>query len=271
MVAAPRFTDHELWRWDGQFIRNKATGLVLDIRKGKLRLIQETEICLYNAKPIGEAHNQLWGIRNGSTDSFGREQPGSVIYSVSNDDWVLDIHANSSGTDCKLILFPIQSLDNDFQRWNFVPEHDKAALEMAAFVNGSSSPLSDSHSAGNDVFPQGLSPAKRGSQSSVTLYTMEAFRECHQLVYLERNPRLSDKAIAMAAAYEAYRQWMQDRSTIDPMPPVEQICGSLQSASQKEANHIYDQCDQLSNHKETALNLARRLVVHLYEQVLTSC
>ena len=34
MVAAPQCIDQELWRWDGQFLRNKATNLVLDIRKG---------------------------------------------------------------------------------------------------------------------------------------------------------------------------------------------------------------------------------------------
>lgn len=34
MVAAPRCSDEELWRWDGQFLRNKATNLVLDIRNG---------------------------------------------------------------------------------------------------------------------------------------------------------------------------------------------------------------------------------------------
>lgn len=33
-VRPLRRIDEELWRWDGQFIRNKATGLVLDIRKG---------------------------------------------------------------------------------------------------------------------------------------------------------------------------------------------------------------------------------------------
>lgn len=34
-VYPPLQTDDELWTWAGQFIRNKATGLVLDIRKGK--------------------------------------------------------------------------------------------------------------------------------------------------------------------------------------------------------------------------------------------
>lgn len=31
--------DEELWSWDGHFIRNKATSLVLDIRKGKVKKV----------------------------------------------------------------------------------------------------------------------------------------------------------------------------------------------------------------------------------------
>lgn len=33
-VCPPERTDDELWQWDGQYLRNKATDLVLDIRKG---------------------------------------------------------------------------------------------------------------------------------------------------------------------------------------------------------------------------------------------
>lgn len=37
IVTSPALNDFELWRWEGQFLINKATGLVLDIRKGKKR------------------------------------------------------------------------------------------------------------------------------------------------------------------------------------------------------------------------------------------
>ncbi|CDH49200.1 hypothetical protein RO3G_06683 [Lichtheimia corymbifera JMRC:FSU:9682] len=269
MVAAPRCIDEELWRWDGQFLRNKATNLVLDIRKGRLRLIQETEICLYDAKPVEEAHNQLWGVREGIMDALGRQQPGNVIYSLSNDDWVLDIHSNPENGTCKLILFPFQAVDNDFQLWTFVNENDKEQLDMAPAIKNTL-PSSTIPSSEAEMYSQGLSPAKRGSQSSVTMLSLDAYRECHQMVYLERNPRLSDKAIAMAAAYETWQKWNQERMGADTMPQVDKIRSMLQSTAENEASRIFDQCDQLSNHKETALNLASRLVIQLYEQVLTS-
>ncbi|KAI8141689.1 hypothetical protein BJV82DRAFT_645302 [Fennellomyces sp. T-0311] len=290
MVAPPKRTDSELWRWDSQFLRNKANGLVLDIRKGRLRLIQETEICLYSSKPEKEAHNQLWGVRDGELDAFGRQQPGSVIYSLSNDDWVLDIHANPDGPASKLILFPYQSMDNESQQWTFIGENQSALLDEPAgsamfntfststmnptpSSSASSSPVAD-FTASAEHFAHGLSPAKRGSQSSVTLVSIEAYRECHHMVYLERNPRLSDKAIAMAAAYETWQKWNQERvSSLDnPDRPqfheVDKIRACLQSTAQSEAARIYDECDQLSNHKETAQGLASRLVIQLYEQVL---
>lgn len=35
IVTKPTYSDNELWCWDGQQLRNKSTGLVLDIRKGE--------------------------------------------------------------------------------------------------------------------------------------------------------------------------------------------------------------------------------------------
>lgn len=156
---------------------------------GRLRLIQETEICLYDAKPVEEAHNQLWGVREGIMDALGRQQPGNVIYSLSNDDWVLDIHSNPENGTCKLILFPFQAVDNDFQLWTFVNENDKEQLAMAPAIKNTL-PSSTIPSSEAEMYSQGLSPAKRGSQSSVTMLSLDAYRECHQMVYLERNPRL---------------------------------------------------------------------------------
>jgi hypothetical protein len=34
-ITKPTLDDSELWAWKGQFLVNKASGLVLDIRKGK--------------------------------------------------------------------------------------------------------------------------------------------------------------------------------------------------------------------------------------------
>jgi hypothetical protein len=34
-ITKPTLNDSELWSWKGQFLVNKASGLVLDIRKGK--------------------------------------------------------------------------------------------------------------------------------------------------------------------------------------------------------------------------------------------
>ncbi len=34
VVTKQEFTDNELWCWDDNYLRNKSTGLVLDIRKG---------------------------------------------------------------------------------------------------------------------------------------------------------------------------------------------------------------------------------------------
>jgi hypothetical protein len=34
IVTKPALNDLELWSWKGEFLSNKATGLVLDIRKG---------------------------------------------------------------------------------------------------------------------------------------------------------------------------------------------------------------------------------------------
>lgn len=35
VYPTPEYTDAELWRWDSNYLQNKKSGLVLDIRKGK--------------------------------------------------------------------------------------------------------------------------------------------------------------------------------------------------------------------------------------------
>ncbi|KAI8059856.1 hypothetical protein BC940DRAFT_313170 [Gongronella butleri] len=114
--------DHSLWTWmDTVYLQNKANALVLDIRKGRLRMMEDTEICVYSRKEGSEARAQQWGTRT-CVDDFGRKQPGEAICSLANDEWVLDMGAaDDTGYD-KLILFPTQTIDNDHQRWDFVPE-----------------------------------------------------------------------------------------------------------------------------------------------------
>ncbi|KAI8371764.1 uncharacterized protein BYT42DRAFT_581484 [Radiomyces spectabilis] len=260
-VNPPKCCDEELWRWDGQYIRNKATDFVLDIRKGRLRLIEDTEICLYHAKPQEEAQNQLWGVRETSTGCF--------IYSVCNEDWVLDIQANDQGN--KLILFPFQYVDNDNQQWMFVSVTDmeEGTHPLCTATGEITPPMSMSSSPSHDTMQALSPPVKRGSQSSLHSVSLTSFKESHQIVYLERNPRLSDKTIAMAAAYQAWKSWKSDQvSSTEPILPesLGSIRGQLQNRAQTEAEAIFQQCDQLNNHKETASALAGRLVIQLLEQ-----
>lgn len=163
---------------------------------GKLRLIADTEICLYYKKPLQEAHNQLWAVRPaaGTGESITIEHPlhqniaGIVIYSVCNRDWALDICCPEDSTKerQKLILFPHQGSSQN-QIWYFLPENDvntnqytvpeepslvfdDSSLESSMideynFDQGSSASSISCESIG---FAHGLSPAKRSSQTSLT-------------------------------------------------------------------------------------------------------
>ena len=70
--------------------------------------------------------------------------------------------------------------------------HFGQSSSSGASLSRTLSQTSTSSSISDEVFPvYGLTPAKRGSQSSVTAgLTLNNFKECHQLVYLERNPHL---------------------------------------------------------------------------------
>ncbi|KAI7862318.1 hypothetical protein BDF14DRAFT_1857213 [Spinellus fusiger] len=274
-VCQPKQIDEELWQWDGRFIVNKAT----DIKTytdliGRLRLIEDTEVCLYTKKAVDEAHNQMWGVKEDEVDLFGRKQEGTFIYSHCNDDWVLDIQPNADGAT-KLILLPLQSIDNDNQRWSFIPhnesEHPLSPPSLLFSTSASSVtpcnslPSTPVFELSLNEYANALSPCKRGSQSSVTSISLEFYKECHQMVYLEGNPRLSDKAIAMAAAYQTWQHWRHEHLvTSQPIAP-DYARSQLQLLVQEEASIVYAKCDQLSNHKETALSLASRLVLQLYD------
>ncbi|KAI8083833.1 hypothetical protein BDF21DRAFT_492727 [Thamnidium elegans] len=191
VVVKPQYTDNELWCWDNHHLKNKSTGLVLDIRKGRLRLIKDTEICLYYKKPQSEAHNQLWATR---AITIVSEHPlhketqsstGLIVYSLSNRDWVLDAVSpedNLTEDLQKLVLFPHQEVSKS-QTWDLIYQVDmKMNQEPSLIFEESSinSSIIDDISASGQVspvstisfdsmeFPHGLSPSKRNSQTSLT-------------------------------------------------------------------------------------------------------
>lgn len=213
VVVKPQYTDNELWCWDNHHLKNKFTGLVLDIRKGKnkpyycislnnnklkkkncigrLRLIEDTEICLYYKKPQPEAHNQLWATRAITTVS---EHPlyketqastGLVVYSLSNRDWVLDAitpEDNLTEDLQKLVLIPYQEVTKS-QIWNLIYQVDMNVNQEPSLIfedSSINSSIIDDGSTSGQVspvsiiscdsmeFPHGLSPSKRNSQTSLT-------------------------------------------------------------------------------------------------------
>lgn len=207
IVTTPKHTDSELWCWDDQRLKNKRTGLVLDIRKGnsssfsniylltifkgKLRLIEDTEICLYHKKPES-AQNQLWATKLVETAPFEqhplskKEHHGSavMIYSACNSDWVLDVSMDGQ----KLVLFPLHHDGDEAQKqkWSIIYENDmqnsshnstNEVLESNTSVlgddyvyyhNGSISSVStDSNNSSTMDFAYGLTPSKRSSATSI--------------------------------------------------------------------------------------------------------
>lgn len=140
-----------------------------------------------------EAHNQLWSVREDIADSFGRPLSGSYIYSLCSNEWVLDAQPWKNGMQ-KLVLFPLQPIDNDNQRWIFVPEGQlnlNITIQEAMSLNNaimtppgsvSSSPIY------HDDFPRGLSPAKRGSHSNS--FSMETCKDYHHRVYTTQEPNI---------------------------------------------------------------------------------
>ncbi|KAI9483177.1 MAG: hypothetical protein EXX96DRAFT_557167 [Benjaminiella poitrasii] len=287
LVTPPTLSDHELWCWDGQFLRNKATNYVLDIRKGRLRLIEDTEICLYTPKPLKEAHNQLWSVREASVDIYGRPLPGFYIYSLCSNEWVLDVQQSSESDHQKLVLFPLQPMDTDNQRWLFVPEGQldlnipikdvlfsarKNSTSSSSLVNdgthiltppASISPSPSFPTPNSEYeYPQGLTPAKRGSHSSV--FSMDALI-CFY----------SDKGLAMATAYHIFQKWKLDQISQDSMTdfPLStstsfEVRSRLQTLAQDEVHktlssqkHLYS-----NNNAENASTLSSRLITQLYDQ-----
>ncbi|KAI8089604.1 uncharacterized protein BX664DRAFT_386065 [Halteromyces radiatus] len=300
-------SDYALWTWDGSFLRNKASQLVLDIRKGRLRMMEDTEICLFTMKSPEDAHNQLWGCKD-VVDDLGRKQQGSFIYSLRNEEWVLDIGQidEKYNNYNKLILFPSQTIDNENQRWILEPvttslsstttkPQDISSLRPSSTgvseINTTSTTHQDAQSyhefsfsssrssssvdlAGMD-FPYGLMPAKRGSQSSVLASSLSTFKENHQLAYIQRASNLNDKSIAMAVAYETWQTWKKDQldQTINTDLPLKErqdkLRVSLQSLARTEATRLLNDTNTNINstHQQSVLTLTNRYIIQLYEQL----
>ncbi|KAI8363819.1 hypothetical protein EDC96DRAFT_608792 [Choanephora cucurbitarum] len=189
VVVNPRMTDDELWCWNGSYLMNKSTNLVLDIHKGRIRFSEDTEICLNQMNPSGESDNQQWFSNvdyKPARRLFGKivraKVPmGSLIYSATNHDWVLETCPKTR----KVILFPVHNdHSRQQQRWEFIPEkempllHQEQEIEEPSLLSETDSTDSSisyysptsSISQASSEFTFGLTPArKRGSsQSSIS-------------------------------------------------------------------------------------------------------
>lgn len=207
-VTEPKYTDDELWCWDEHRLKSKSTNLVLDIRKGKLRLIEDTDICLYHKKPDEEAQNQLWAIRQNNEGRTPTEHPltcqkplGGIIYSMCSSDWVLDVGSDGN----KLILFPYHGYyeESITQYWALVPEKDMNSIRLLPLQDdstemvtedytcyhhdGSLSSVSSDSNSTNYEFAHGLRPAKRSSGLSLSTLAKEANHEYHQFQHYSLN------------------------------------------------------------------------------------
>ncbi|CAM0141441.1 hypothetical protein VKS41_003850 [Umbelopsis sp. WA50703] len=263
VYPTPEFTDAEYWRWHGNYLENKKSGLVLDIRKGRLRLIEDTEICLFPAKSVDDAGNQQWGIKS-SRDEYGRATPGVFIYTLSNEEWVLDldIHGVGSAKGAKLVLYPTKDFDNNNQLWEFKPTHMiQGTPEASPTVNTET----------ND--DDNMAETRRRSQSSVNSQTaetaLETLKECHHKAYLENDPHLSNRTIGMAAAYYAVMQWKLSAGKLNPSL-FEKSNGNelqwLQEYAAKEASVLFEKSDTLSSDRSTATKMAVSIATQLYGQ-----
>ncbi|KAI9019444.1 hypothetical protein CLU79DRAFT_720420 [Phycomyces nitens] len=292
-VQPPKYNDNELWGWNGKMLVNKSNGMVLSIRKGRLRLIEDTEVCLYPAKPVDQLSQQEWAVQQDETDLFGKRLEGCLLYSVHSNDWVFDIQTHSMDGDTKLILFPYKTIDNDTQRWELVSPTDilqygSSANNQSNSISGFGSPtlgdLSPSTSSsssqimsqelnGSMEFACGLSPSKRGSQSSATGLPLEIYRENHQTVYSSGQVLPSDKILAMAAAYQTWLDWSQDKHQANSAELQNQRArhektrARLQSMARTEVIKLMNGTKPATAHRDNTISLTNRFITQLYEQM----
>ncbi|ORX54389.1 hypothetical protein DM01DRAFT_1335535 [Hesseltinella vesiculosa] len=244
-----RQVDAELWAWDGPFIRNKATDLVLDVRKGRLRLIEDTEICLYPAKNLDQAQNQQWTT------------VGHCIHAVAFKDWVL------MQVDDKLVLYPHEPslFDPDHANtWQWVPEQEWSSATYTTPVTMPA--LSSSADTLDSDFPKGLTPAKRGSQGSVhTVHSLDHFKDFHDRLFIEHDAHLSDKAMSMAIAYHTW-----SNTTLQPIQENEsEGRDQLLEHAQQQVKSMLTQ-DQHHHKEDTVLHLTTKYIHQLCDNKICS-
>jgi hypothetical protein len=152
-------------------------------------LIEDTEICLYHAKPQENALNQQWAVRTAMNER-NKEPAGHFIYSLSNEEWVidLDIHAVGSVEGAKLVLYPAKTFDSVNQQWEFID------IDAETDVNSQGVTSRRSSLQYREIVDNIVSESRRCSQSSTGSHSsdmsMEALKECHNRAYLENDPHL---------------------------------------------------------------------------------
>ncbi|KAL0081553.1 carbohydrate-binding module family 13 protein [Phycomyces blakesleeanus] len=314
-VEPPKYDDSELWCWKDRMLVNKSNGMVMSIRKGRLRLIEDTEICLYPKKSDEYISQQQWGVQHDDCP-FGKRLEGCLLYSFHSNDWVFDIQTHVVNGDTKLILFPYKTIDNDTQRWELVSPADilQYSRPSSGSLSSSFSPVSLSSPTGfqsnsvsafgsptiGDLSPStsssssqimsqelngsmefacGLSPSKRGSQSSATGLPLETYRENHQAVYHGNGVPSSDKILAMAAAYQTWLDWSQDKQSQSSPTELqnqrarhEKTRARLQSMARTEVIKLVNAnttstSNNHSAHRDNTISLTNRFITQLYEQM----
>ncbi|RUP48468.1 hypothetical protein BC936DRAFT_144529 [Jimgerdemannia flammicorona] len=271
----------QLWRWDGDFLVNKATEYVIDIYKGRLRVIEDTELVACFRK--GEnANNQRWGVE-AARDQRNRPEEGSYLYLLANSDWVIDVKETGTDEGAKVIAYQRKPFDNDNQKWEFEPAEPEYPVGSMSPVNRLSGEFDESYAGWGDAIDRVVltddkmeeirskrrSNTSNGSVSSIMggqgMPTMEFIKEAYQRAYLDHTPHL--RLIAAAAAYHALQTWtLQLVEEIRVHPDPVHAKKELAEIAAVEAARVYELSDQLGTHLEKAQAMAGAIVHKLYEQ-----
>ncbi|KAI8074153.1 hypothetical protein BC940DRAFT_290175 [Gongronella butleri] len=94
--------------YDGGYLINKNSGLVLDVQGGVLD--SDKQIIQYKRKMTEDAHNQLWCYRE-----------DGIIYPRIDPNLVLDIRGNWTKPGTVVLLYERKFKDNDNQLWDIIP------------------------------------------------------------------------------------------------------------------------------------------------------
>ncbi|KAI7877845.1 ricin B-like lectin [Lichtheimia hyalospora FSU 10163] len=127
IAAYASFVAYQLWRFEGGYLINQKSNLVMDIRGGKHTMVYEKKMewdsnmqaligDITSDKPIIQydrkmtaAENQRWAYSNG------------FVHVASNPRLVLDIKGGSDKKGTKVILYERKDSDNANQQWTIEP------------------------------------------------------------------------------------------------------------------------------------------------------